>query len=234
MSGASGNIRKIYDIVPAAITSNSVFDGSGAPTTAWSTGITTPSNNGSLWLTSVPQAVTDNGRVGISIAVESLDLRVRITPQPTVVGYQHVRMIVFADNECDGTQPTVAELLGDTTGSATTIATGIEMSFLQPAYFGRFHILEDKNWYIYVSSTANSFTEMEGKGLYHESHHDMRSHRVMWDTTDGNAISNARKGHIFVMFFYSTVVTATGGLPTVTSANPPAIHICSRIRYRDS
>lgn len=228
MSGATGTIRKIFDFPPAAVTSNGNYDGSGSPTTAWTSG------QSLSWLTQLQQSVNDNGRVGISVAVESFDYRVQIVPQPSVVGYQHIRMIVFADNECDGALPSVNELLGDTGGAATTMATGQGMSFLQPAYLGRFHIIEDKNWHIYNSSTANSFTEITTQNsLYHESHHDMRSHRIMWDTTDSSAIANARKGHIFTLFLYETVVTATGGLPTVTTANPPAILHTARFRYRD-
>lgn len=234
MSGERGTIRKIYDKIPASITSNGSFDGSGAPTTAWAAGLLTPASGTTLWLTDISESVNDNGRVGISVAAESLDLRVRITPQPSVIGYQHLRMIVVADNECDGAAPAITDLLGDTSGAATTVATGVELSFLQPAYFGRFSIIEDKNWILYSSSTANTFTETQPHCLLHEAHHDLKGHRIMWDTSDSSNIANARKGHIFMFFIYSNMVTAAGGLPTLTVANPPTISYTSRLRYRDA
>lgn len=238
MSGERGTIRKVYDLGPAAVTSNNNFDGSGTPSTVWASGILQPGSSGTqglLWLSQLSESVNDNGRVGISIAVESLDIRVRISPQPSVVGYQHLRMLVVADNECDGAVPSINEILGDASGVATTVATGLEMAFNQPAYFGRFNIIEDKNWYIYSSSTANTFTEESiPHPLYHESHHDMKGHRIMWDTTDSSAIANARKGHLFVYFIFSNNVTTAGGLPTITTANPPSIHMATRLRYRDA
>lgn len=229
MSGTRGTIRKIYDQGPAGLTSNGSFDGSGGATTKWTTGLA------SAWITSIAQSTADNGRVGISIAAESLDLRVKIVPSPTVVGYQHLRMIVVADNECDGAQPSLSEILGNSSGTApTTVDTGLELAFLQPAYFGRFHIIEDRNWQLYSSSTANSFTETDNsKSWYHESHHDLKGHRVMWDTTDASAIANARRGHIFIFWIYSNTVASTGGIPSITTANPPAIQYATRIRYRD-
>lgn len=231
MSGASGVVRKVFDISPKTISSNSNFDGSGAPTTSWSSGLSTYE-----YLTNIPQSVNDNGRVGISVALETFDLRVKVVPQPSVVGYSHLRMIVFADNEYDGSGQVIGELLGDANGAAVSIASGVEMQWLQPGFFGRFHVIEDKNWYWYCSSTANSFTEdaVNTVGKYHESHHDMRGHRLMWDTTDTSGTSAARKGHIFMIFLFSNTVTAAGGLPTVTTANPPTIQYTCRFRYRDA
>lgn len=231
-----GVIRKVYDIGPTQITSNGNFDGSGSPTSSWSSGLLTPAGTGAgfLWLTQLSQSVNDNGRVGLSIAVESLDVRVRISPQPSVAGYQHLRMLIVADNECDGASPTIDEILGASGATINTVALGVEMAFNQPAYFGRFQIIEDKNWYMYCSSTANSFVENQTHPMYHESHHDMKGHTVMWDTSDSSTITAARKGHIFMFFIYSNVATATGGLGAVTTANPPAIHLATRLRFRDA
>lgn len=143
-------------------------------------------------------------------------------------------MIVFADNECDGATPTITEVLGDASASASSVATGIEMSFLNPSYFGRFHIIEDKNWYWSAISTGAYWTTDDQKLLYHESHHDLKGHRVAWDVSDGAAITAARRGHIFIFFIYSNIVTGTGGLPTLTSTNPPSINYTARLRYRDA
>lgn len=229
MSGSSGVVRKVFDISPKAITSNGNFNGSGAPTTAWSAGFTTGE-----WLTSIPQSVNDNGRVGISVAAETLDIRLRITPDNTVVGHQHLRMIILADNECDGATPSTAEFLGDTNSTVYSLNTGVDLAFLQPAYFGRFHIYEDRHWIWYNSSTQNSFQETCTHPPWHEVHFDLRDHRLMWDTTDGNSITSARRGHIFMFFQFSNMTTATGGLPTLTTANPPTIQYASRLRYRDA
>jgi len=228
MSEQHGLLRKVFDQGPAQVSSNSSYNGSGSPTTGWTSGIlTTP-----IWLTPFSQSVNDNGRIGIAVAAETLDLRVQITPDVTVTGVQHIRMIVFSDNECDGAFPAVTDLLGDTGQLATTVASGICMSFLQPAYFGRFKIIEDKNWKIVVPGSPNVFQDTQCHPLWHESHHNLKKHRIMWDTTDGNAIANARRGHIFVMFFYENIET-TGGIGALLTTTPPAIHYTSRIRYVD-
>lgn len=230
MSGERGTIRKVFDISPTAITSNGNFDGSGTPTTAWASGITGPN-----WLSAIPQSDNDNGRIGQSVAVETFDIRIRISPGNTVAGYAHLRMLIVTDNECDGTLPSLGDLLGDANSTAYAITNGLEMAFIQPAYFGRFHVLEDKNFYWWNSSTANSFTEHSiPHPLYHESHHDMKGHRLMWDNTDADAIANARNGHIFMFFLFSNNVTSAGGLPAITTANPPSIQYAVRLRYRDA
>jgi len=142
---------------------------------------------------------------------------------------------MFADNEYDGGGQSIGELLGDTNGATVSVSAGVEMQWLQPAFFGRFRLIEDKNWYWYCSSTANSFSEQSiPHPLYHESHHDMKGHRLMWDTTDASSTAAARKGHIFMIFIYSNTVTAAGGLPSVTTANPPTIQYTTRLRYYDA
>lgn len=229
MSGARGTVRKVFDKGPAALTTTGLFDGSTG-STSWSSGLT------NYWLTDLSQSTADNGRVGFSIAAESLDLRIQITPDPTVVGFSHLRMLLFADNECDGSLPTYGEVLGSVSSasSVATVATGATHAFLQPAYFGRFQVYEDKHWIWYNSSTQNSFMENQTHPIWHESHHDLKSHRIQWDTSDNSAIANARKGHLFLFFVYSNTETATGGIPTVTTANPPTIQLATRMRYRDA
>lgn len=236
MSGERGNVRKIFDVPGTSITSNNTYSGSGAPTTAWSSGLLIPTNNGMLWLTDLGQGVQDNSRVGISVALETFDFKCRITPDATVAN-QTVRMLIVADNECDGTQPLITEVLGDSFGTAVAINSGLMMSYLQPAYFGRFQVIEDKVWHFNSAATgtgANSGLVPQTHPLWHESHHDMKGHRVMWDTTDASAQTNARKGHIFVFFLYESFTTATGGLPTQSTANPPSIHLAARFRFTDA
>lgn len=230
MSGASGIIRKVFDISPTAITSNGNFDGSGTPTTAWSSGAVNP-----IWLSNLTQSDADNGRVGQSIALETFDIRIRISPATTVAGYAHLRMLILADNECDGVAPAFTDVLGDANNGGTTLATGYEMQWNQPAFFGRFNIIEDKNWYWYTATPGAPYTEASiPHPLYHEAHHDMKSHRIMWDNTDASLIANARKGHIFMYFLFTNNVTAAGGLPAITVANPPSIQYTTRMRYRDA
>lgn len=234
MSGERGIIRKVFDIPPTAITSNGNFDGSGSPTTAWAAGI-----QPGQWLSGISESVADNGRVGLSVAVESFDIRVKVTPQHSLTGHGHLRMIIVADLENDGVLPTLQEILGDANGSATAITSGLELSFLQPGYFGRFQVIEDKNWYWFSVANATIPTYAEHKvndsvGFLHESHHDMKGHRIQWDTTDLSAQANARKGHIYMYFLYSQTTVTTGGIPVVVTTNPPAIQFTSRLRYRDA
>lgn len=233
MSTQRGIIRKIFDVAGTALTSNGQYNGGGSPTTAWTSGIAPNGTSG--WISAIPQSVNDNGRVGICVALETFQIRVKVTPDNSVAGHAHLRMIIVSDKQCDGAVPTLTEILGDTSSTSPTIAGGAEMMYIQPAYFGRFNVIEDKNWYWYNSSTANSFTEQSiPHPLYHDAFHDMKGQRLMWDTSDGSAIGNARNGHIFIIFLYSNTVTATGGLPTVTTANPPTIQYTVRYRFRDS
>lgn len=238
MSGLRGTIRKVYDISPTPITVNGNYDGSSnpsAPTTAWTAGLTP-----FLWLSGIPQSDDDNGRVGQSVAVETLDLRVKITPDVSVSGTSHLRMLVVADNEYDGSL-SISEVLGDVNNATTSLDRGVVMQWNQPAYFGRFRIIEDKHWHWYQVSNAGNpsyIVDLQhgGSGMFHESHHDMKGHRLMWDTTDTNTTSSARKGHIFMIFMYENMSVATGGIPSTfnTTSDAPAIQYSVRLRYRDA
>lgn len=241
MSGARGTVRKVFDAVPQTISNDGDYDGSTTSTTGWANGIFSTATSPNAWVTANwLSSAADNGRVGLSVAVESLDLRIKVTPQDTVVGRKTLRLILCADNECDGTGPLITELLGDTANAATTVLTGLELSFLQPAFFGRFNILMDEVITWYCSSTSNSFTsEHNGSQGHHERHFDMKGHRIMWDVSDASAIANARKGHIFMFGIYSNQVTNAGGLPnngaatTLTTADPPIVQYTARMRYTD-
>ena len=216
MSGARGTVRKYFDVGPTSVSASSVYSGGS---TGYSVGIADWNSNVNYWLTPLTNGAGDNQRVGQSIAVETLDLRVKISSDSTALN-QALRMIVFADNECDGAPPNLSDLL-----TQSTVATGAFQSFLNPAYFGRFKIIEDKVF---------DWSQLPGTHpLYHESHHDMKGHQVRWDTTESAAIANARKGHIFIYFIYEARSVAAGGVPTIATANPPAVQFTSRIRYRD-
>lgn len=233
MSGLRGTIRKIYDVSPTAITSNGAYDGSGSPTTAWTSGLTP-----FLWISGIPQSDDDNGRVGQSVALETLDIRVKISPANQISGTAHLRMLIVADNEYDGSL-TLAEILGDVNNAAMTMAAGATLQWNQPAYFGRFKIIEDKHWHWYALASASvpsfvSYDMMKESNFFHEAHHDMKGHRLMWDTTDTNTTSSARKGHIFMIFMWENVNPGVGGLPFTTTTNPPAIQWSARLRYRDA
>lgn len=239
MSGDSRD-RKIYDVGPTQANSTGSFDGSGSPTTVWGSsanvGILGPTQYGPLWLSGMSQSVNDNGRVGISVAAESLDIKLRITPQPTVVGYQHLRMLIVQDFENAGAYPTLDLILGAASQTVNTVASGYEVCMYNPAFFGRFRILEDKNWYLFSSNNVaggSITTDSIPHPLFHEVHVDLKGSKIMWDTSDLSAIANARKGHIFMFFIYSNMVTTTGGLGALTTANPPSIAYMSRLRYRD-
>lgn len=216
MSGARGTIRKYFDVGPTAVATTSVYSG-GA--TGFSSGVSTPLSNANAWLTSLTSGTGDNQRVGQSIAIETLDVRVKVSPNATDLN-QGLRMLIVADNECDGVVPDIADIL-----TQSTVATGAIQSYLNPAYFGRFKIIEDKMW---------DWQQLPGTHpLWHESHHDLKGHRVMWDTTDLPNIANARKGHIFIYFIYESRSVAAGGVITIATANVPGIQYTTRIRYRD-
>lgn len=219
MSGPRGTIRKYFDLGPTSITASGVYTG-GA--TGWASGIANI-NLANQWVTSLTNGTGDNQRVGQSIAVETLDVRVKISPDSTLIN-NTVRMVIFADLECDGAYPGDTEIFAQ-----GTIATGAIMSFLNPAYFGRFKIIEDRMFDFYQASSGAPATHP----YYHDSHHDLKGHRVMWDTTEGSAIANARRGHIFIYFYYEARAIAAGGTITQSTANPPGIQFTTRIRYRD-
>lgn len=220
-------IRKYFDVGPTELATTAVYSG-GA--TRWSAGLIDPgayvsAAGDNLWVTGLSQSDDDQGRVGQSINIETLDIRVKISNDTGAAGNvtNTLRMIVFSDEECDGNPPSLAEIL-----LFATIATGGVMSFLNPSYFGRFKIIEDKKW------VWNNATSQPREGFFlHESHHDMRGHRVMWDTTNSSAIANARKGHIFTAWLFEANTVASG-VTTIVTTNPPAIQFTSRIRYRDT
>lgn len=223
-------IRKYYDIGPAAIATTNVYAG-GA--TGYTTGVS-DINNGlgaNAWVTGLSQSDDDQGRVGQSINVETLDVRLKISwDLLTPVGAtQTLRFVIFADNELDGAAPTFTELFGPT---ATSVATGSVMSFLNPSYFGRFRIIADR--FFTNSQNGGLIVSNSPQVLLHEEHHDLKGHRVMWDTTNSSAIGNARKGHIFLLFIYEQTIVAAGGIITSTSANPPGVQFTTRIRYVDT
>lgn len=224
MSGSKGTLRKYFDSGPAAIATTNVYSGG---TTGFTSGIATPGTAPQLWLSSLAEGATDNGRVGITIAVETLDLRVHINwDLLAVVGVsQALRMIVLADNECDGIVPDQGDIL-----LQPTVATGAVMSYLNPSYFGRFHIIEDKVFY----NTQNGGLNQSAHELVHESHHDLKGHRIQYATDDGSTITSARKGNLFMYFFYEQRTVAAGGIITIGTANPPGVQFVSRIRYRDA
>lgn len=235
MSGATGNLRKVLDIGPASLTSNNNYDGSSSPTTVWASGILQPSSDISLWLTDCAQGTTDNDRIGYTIACDSLDLSLVINPDITVTGHAVLRWLIVADNECDGAYPTPAEVLGNSQQSDTTIATGYVQSHLQPGYFGRFEVLMDETfeWFTDTIATGININFPTVKGLVHRRHFDLKGHRVAWDMGDASAITDARRGHIFMFGFFQNNSVATGGLNTQNSTNPPNIQFNSRIRYKD-
>lgn len=232
MSGKA-EIRKYYDVGPTSVAASDVYTGG---LTGWAAGVSSTANGSSgstqYWISGIQQSDDDQGRVGQSINVETLDVRVQVIPDNALAGHGHLRMIIFADEEFDGALPADIEILGN---RSTTAATGFVMSFLQPGYFGRFRIIEDKHWSWWNSSTLNSFQENETPAsFWHDSHHDMKGARCMWDASNNSTIASARKGQIFIYFYYQLVTVAAGGIPTVVTTNPPAIQYTTRIRFRDT
>lgn len=230
MSGSSGISRKVFDS-SGALTSNFLYNGSGSPTTSWAAGICSP-----ILLTQLSQGAEDNERIAYSIAIETFDIRIKIVPDSTDAAtgaIDQLRILIVADNECDGATPLITEILGDSSQTATTQATGLQMEYLQPAYFGRFRIYRDHQVTWCPSSGATM--PQQGESFFHDWHMDMNSHKVVWDMTDSSANpTNCRKGHMWLYFQYERFSTATGGLPTQTLTTPPSILFNFRIRYRDA
>lgn len=238
MSSAKGIVRKVYDVGPSSLQATSTAWGTTG-TTGWASGICDPGSVSSVnWLSAMSQGVTDNSRVGFSVAAESLDVTIVINPDVTIAGHSVLRWILVADEECDGSTPSITEVLGDSNNTATTIATGLIGSHLQPGFFGRFKVLADEYWDWHVSLGGASPTAIDyprdGKSFVHRRHIDLKDHTIMWDMTDASAIANARKGHLFMFWLYQNVTTAAGGVLTQTTTDPPSIQFSSRMRYRDA
>lgn len=226
MSSGKDLIRKYYDVGPTCIAASNVYTGG---TTGWSSGVADHNSNVNYWLTGLGQGTTDTTRLALSVAVKSLDVRVQVNPDETVAGSCLLRMIIFSDNECQGAPPNLADLLGPV---STTSSTGLAMEWLQPGYFSRFKIIEDKHWAWESSGSANTLILESSRSFWYESHHNM-NHRVQWDATDASAIANARKGHIFITFIYQCMTTAAGGVLTNVTTNPPGVQYTTRIRFID-
>lgn len=231
----SGNlVRKYFDIGPASTATSVVYTGG---TTAWQVG--SPTATGftvdagscpSCWLTQLAQSDDEQGRIGQSVALETLDSRIKINWDLTAaVGVtDNLRIIIVADQECDGTNPSYLEVLGNT---ATQPANGIMLEFLQPGYFGRFKVIYDE----YFSNTQNGGIADKNKdaSVIHQRHHDLHDHRVMWDATNGSLLTNARKGHIFMYMFYERTTVAVS-LASISGTNTaPSVQFKFRFRYRD-
>lgn len=231
MSKPRGSLRKVFDISPTAVTSNGSYNGSGSPTTSWTSGVAGP-----IWLSNIAESVADNGRVGITVALQDFQLRVKINPGvSTTEALYHLRMLVITDQQCDGAIPAISDIMGDANATGFTIANGLEMAFLNPAYFGRFKVVEDKNWTWWNAGTTNGVMTSDGNhSFFHQKYYDMKGHRLMWDTNDAADITAARNGHVFLIFLASETSTNAGGLPTTTALDPPAIQYTCRLRYGDA
>lgn len=237
MSTARGPIRKVFDIGPTAVTSNGNYDGSGSPTTSWSSGLIS-----GIWLSGIPQSDNDNGRIGQSAAIETFDLRVTIAPDQAAESSCRLRMLLVADKEYDGMNsagssapPLLSEILGLSSGSTPGASGGLFLVPLNPAFFSRFQVIEDKRWaWTVTSGTDVQFDTSQTHSFYHETFKDMKGHRLMWDNTDADIVGSARAGHIFLYFIYEQNSVTTGGIPGVTTTYPPAIAYSCRLRYRDA
>lgn len=227
--------RKWYDQGPSGVYTTDVYTGGS---TAWTNGIAslgdTSWNVG--WLTGNSEGSGETNRVGQAIILDSLDYRLTIVPDTSAAASgtrSTVRFIVAIDEEQQGAAPSIAALIGP---DSTTVANGLIQNFINPSFFGRFRVLEDKyfSWQYSVQVTAASFNVIEPlTELAHERHHDLRGHKVRWDSTNNSAIANARAGHIFAFLLYENASSAAG-ITAIATTNPPQVFFHSRIRYRDA
>lgn len=229
---SSGGERKFFDLGPAGVYTAAVYTGG---TTGWGSGVASAGDTGysNGWITSISQGAGGQQRIGNAVTLESLFYRINVIPDTseTAGHISRLRFLLVSDQECDGAAPSYVEVLGDQAGT-TSVATGEIMCPLQPAYFGRFRVLEDKIWTWTAGVAFNTYTAHDNF-LTHERFHDMKNHMVRWDPNNGNAIANARRGHIFSYLFYENTVSAAGTV-TVNTTNPPAVQVFYRLRFVDA
>lgn len=196
-------------------------------------GANTPLNN--LWLTQVQQGTGVSNRIGSQISADQLLLRYWVIPNPQNSGVRSLlRIIVFADNECDGAYPAVTDVF---TGWVAASADNI-FQFLELGYGGRFTILKDTYIPIKTESYWSGSSEVESgycmkEDGYFEHVIDLKGHKIEWDVSGASLISNARRGHIFWMAMWKNE-TQNAGVVTTAYTNPPHIQMRSRLRFRDT
>lgn len=186
-----------------------------------------------LHLSNIQAGTGPSNRIGSQVVCDSLHLRYRIVPNGLSQGFvNHLRIIVFADNECDGAYPTGSEVL---TYFGPTQAPN-SLAFLELGYGGRFSILADENIILKENAYWNGATEVSGSfdgDLYHERNIDLKGkHKLNWDMTGNSTVVNLRQGHIFVLAWWSSSTISAGVISTAFT-NPPQFHGIARLRFRD-
>lgn len=199
------------------IFSTSASYGGGA--TEFATGIFNPSFG---WISTVTQGVQGNQRLADDVSARSLQYRLSIAFDTTAPIQQYIRLVIFADNECEGAIPSVSQLMQN-----PTIAGGLMESPLNPGYFGRWKIIHDE---VYRSHIGGN--EMEKSNVI-VGYHDLHNHKIMWTPPTGDLIANALKGHLFVQVYYYNATVAVGSA-TIGTATPPVVQGIFRLRFEDA
>lgn len=165
---------------------------------------------GIIWLTSPAAGTGPSNRTGSSILCKSLLLRYQLYPNLTTLGatpysYQ-ARVIVFffKNKDAVAAAPAVTDVL-----DSASPASNMNMQNR-----GAFIVLHDK---LHAFSTYESAAKLE------EHYIDM-NHHITWDAT-GDAITDIRDGHIFVLVIQDQNYGTAAGL--VMDWN-------SRIRFIDN
>lgn len=192
---------------------------------------TTQLNSG--WLSAIPSGTGQSNRVGSEVIADELNIRLSIVPLGTNTSINSIlRLIIFADNECDGAYPSLADLY---TYFGTTDPRNF-FGFIELGYNRRFRVLRDK--YITISNNnyyngTNSVPEAPTATLWHEENIDLGRHRIEWDVTGGNNIQNARNGHVFIGAMWLSEAQSAGVISDSFLA-PAHFHGVARLRFLDT
>lgn len=155
-------------------------------------------------LTAIAQGTDENNRIGNSVLLKHINIRISFIPNFTADAYNLMRYIIFVDKQQSGTPPTAAQLL--------TTPGNIDSPFNRN-YTDRFVILKDKR--LVASQT----------GLITSSIFQKVFKRLNFHTRFiGTSSANASMGNNTVYFFaVSTQVI-----------NAPTAFIYSRINFTDN
>ncbi len=134
-------------------------------------------------ITSVAQGLTETTRVGNSIRLKNMQLRMYGFHNSAGSDVQWLRLIVFRDTMQQGVAPTVAQLLE---------GTSHVLRFLERDQDHRFNILRDKVWTMSVTGQ---------QGFYFKMFREVDTH-VKFVGTAANAASNGQ-GSLYVMLISS-------------------------------
>lgn len=150
------------------------------------------------------QGADENERIGNSILLRDMNMRLSFIPDFTAVDYQLVRYIIFVDKQQQGTAPTAAQLL--------TTPANIDTPFNRN-YSDRFVIIKDKRLVLAKNNLASNtiFQKIYKKLQFHARY-------IGQNGVPAELGNNA---------LYLFAVSASVG-------NPPTLYVYNRINFTDN